>query len=150
MSDSRIWIDSTPLSRSNTDAGRNWLFLEGRVCRDQKALKQAEERLNDHQFRSKAVLMEGQAKAALEAVATLEGQIVAADVQLKSMQTFATQQNPDVIRLKELIEEMRPQLKRMEYGPSTGNLRRLSLAAPQATSPWQWVRFPPLGWSRSG
>jgi capsule polysaccharide export protein KpsE/RkpR len=37
------------------------------------------------------------------------------------METFATQRNPDVIRLKEGIDEMRRQLRRMEYGRATGN-----------------------------
>lgn len=99
-----------------TDAGRQRLFLEGRVLEAQKALKQAEERLKDYQSKSKAVVLEGQTKAAIEGAAMLEAQILAAEVQLKTLQTFSTERNPDVIRLKEGIEEMRRQLKRMEYG----------------------------------
>jgi uncharacterized protein involved in exopolysaccharide biosynthesis len=79
------------------------------------------ERLKVYQTQTQAVVMEGQTKTAIEAAATLEGQIVAAEVQLKAMQTYATQQNPDIIWLKESIEEMRRQLKRKEYGRSTGN-----------------------------
>jgi capsule polysaccharide export protein KpsE/RkpR len=60
--------------------------------------------------------MEGQTKAAIEGMARLEGQIQAAEVQLKTLETFATQRNPDVIRLQESIEEMRRQLRRMGYG----------------------------------
>ncbi len=106
-----------------TDAGRTRLFLEGRAADAQNALRDAENRLKEYQSRSKAVVMEGQAKAAIESAAKLEGEILAAEVQLKTLETFATQRNPDVIRLKEGIEEMRRQLKRMEYGRTTGNPR---------------------------
>jgi uncharacterized protein involved in exopolysaccharide biosynthesis len=114
-------LDRLNTTTNITDAGRTRLFLEKRVGEALKALKDAEDRLKEYQSRSKAVVMEGQAKVALEAAAVLEGQIVAAEVQLKTLQAYATQQNPDVVRLKESIEEMRRQLKRMEYGRNTGN-----------------------------
>jgi uncharacterized protein involved in exopolysaccharide biosynthesis len=104
-----------------TDAGRTRLFLESRVADAQKALGDAENRMKEYQSRSKAVVMEGQTKAAIEGAARLEGQILAAEVQLKTLETFSTQRNPDVIKTKEAIDEMRRQLKRMEYGRGTGN-----------------------------
>jgi uncharacterized protein involved in exopolysaccharide biosynthesis len=90
------------LDRRNTamnvsEGGQNRRFLEGRVSEVTKALRDAEDKLRAYQAASKAVVMEGQAKAAIEAAATLEGQIVAAQVQLKTIETFATQSNPDVI-----------------------------------------------------
>jgi uncharacterized protein involved in exopolysaccharide biosynthesis len=99
-----------------TDAGRTRLFLEARVAETHKALSEAEGRLKEYQSRSKAVVLEGQTKAVIEGAATLEGQILAAEVQLKVLETYSTPRNPDVIRLKEGIAEMRQQLKRMEYG----------------------------------
>jgi tyrosine-protein kinase Etk/Wzc len=103
-----------------TEAGRSRLFLEGRVIEAQKALHAAEDRLKVYQSQSKAVVMEGQTKAAIEGAARLEGQILAAEVQMKTLETYSTPRNPDVIKLKEGIEEMRRQLKRMEYGRETG------------------------------
>jgi len=116
------------LDRRNTamnvsEGGQNRRFLEGRVSEVTKALRDAEDKLRAYQAASKAVVMEGQAKAAIEAAATLEGQIVAAQVQLKTIETFATQSNPDVIRLKQSIDEMQRQLKRMEYGRNPSNSR---------------------------
>jgi uncharacterized protein involved in exopolysaccharide biosynthesis len=116
-------LDRLNTTLNITDAGRTRLFLEERAAQAQKALRDTENRLKEFQSRSKAVVMEGQAKAAIESAAKLEGEILAAQVQLKTLETFATQRNPDVIRLKEGIEEMRRQLKRMEYGRSTGNPR---------------------------
>jgi len=109
-------LDRLNTSLNTTDAGRSRQFLEGRVADAQEALRQAENRLKDYQSKSRAVVLEGQTKAAIEGAAMLEGQILAAEVQLKTLQTFSTERNPDVIRLKEGIEEMRRQLKRMEYG----------------------------------
>ncbi len=114
-------LDRLNTSINITDAGRSRLFLEGRVEGAQKALKEAEERLKEYQSRSKAVVLEGQTKAAIEGAAVLEGQILAAEVQMKTLETYATQRNPDVIRLKESIDEMRRQLKRMDYGRNSGN-----------------------------
>ena len=109
-------LDRLNTALNVTEAGRSRLFLEGRVAEAQKALKEAEDRLRAYQSKSKAVVMEGQTKAAIEGAARLEGQILAAEVQLKTLETYSTARNPDVIKLKESIEEMRRQLKRMEYG----------------------------------
>ncbi len=113
------------LDRLNTalnvnDAGRSRLFLEGRVSEARAALREAEDKLRRFQSKSKAVVMEGQTKAAIEGAARLEGQILAAEVQLRTLETYSTSRNPDVIRLREGIEEMRRQLRRMEYGRGPG------------------------------
>jgi len=114
-------LDRLNTSINVTDAGRSRLFLEGRVAEAQKALRGVEERLREFQSRSKAIVMEEQTKAAIESAARLEGQILVAEVQLKTLQTYATPKHPDIIRLEESIEEMRRQLKRREYGRYAGN-----------------------------
>jgi uncharacterized protein involved in exopolysaccharide biosynthesis len=117
-------LDRLNTTINTTDAGRSRLFLEGQVAEARKALQGAEERLKDYQSRSKAVVLEGQTKAAIEGAAMLEGQILAAEVQLKTLETYATSRNPDVIRLKESIGEMRNQLRRMEYGKGAAGRQR--------------------------
>jgi capsule polysaccharide export protein KpsE/RkpR len=99
-----------------TDAGRSRMFLEKRVNEAHKMLQAAEERLKNYQSQSKVVVLEGQARAAIEGMAELEGKIAAAEVQLKAMQTFAAPSNPDVALLREGIGEMRRQLRNLEYG----------------------------------
>jgi tyrosine-protein kinase Etk/Wzc len=99
-----------------TEAGRSRLFLEERTAEAQKALRESEDRLRAYQTQTKAVVMEGQTKAAIEATAKLEGQILAAEVQLKTLETYSTARNPDVVKLKESVDEMRRQLRRMEHG----------------------------------
>jgi capsule polysaccharide export protein KpsE/RkpR len=113
-------------SRINvTDAGRSRRFLEERVTEAQKMLQAAEERLKNYQSQNKVVVMEGQARAAIEGMAELEGKIAAAEVQLKAMQTFAAPSNPDVALLRESIGEMRRQLRNLEYGRSDDKSRKI-------------------------
>jgi tyrosine-protein kinase Etk/Wzc len=109
-------LDRMNTSINVTEAGRSRLFLESRVAEARMALREGEDRLKAYQSQTKAVVMEGQAKAAIEGAAKLEGQILAAEVQLKTLETYSTPRNPDVIKLRESVEEMRRQLKRMEYG----------------------------------
>ena len=107
-----------------TEAGRTRLFLEERTAEARKALRDSEDRLRAFQTQTKAVVMEGQTKAAIEGTAKLEGQILAAEVQLKTLETYSTSRNPDVIKLKESVEEMRRQLRRMEHGRGQSDRRQ--------------------------
>ena len=113
-------LDRLNASINITQAGRSRRFLEQRLEETGKALKGAEDCLREYQSRSKAVVMEGQARAAIEAVGKLDGEIRAAEVQLKILETYSTPRNPDVIRLQESIKEMQHQLKRMEQGRASG------------------------------
>jgi uncharacterized protein involved in exopolysaccharide biosynthesis len=113
-------LDRLNIAINVTDAGRARLFLEGRVAEARKALGEAEERLKQFQSQSKAVVIGEQTRATIETAARLEGEILAAEVQLKSLETYSTARNPDVIRLKETIQEMRSQLRRTEYGKGRG------------------------------
>jgi uncharacterized protein involved in exopolysaccharide biosynthesis len=117
-------LDRLNTSLNVTDAGRSRRFLEARVSQAEQGLREAEEKLRGYQSQSGAVVLEGQAKAAIEGMARLEGQIQAAEVQLRNLETFSTSRNPDVIRLKESIDEMRRQLKQMEYGRESAARRR--------------------------
>jgi uncharacterized protein involved in exopolysaccharide biosynthesis len=115
----RYYLDD--LSRQDatintSDAKRTRVFLQEQVSSAQKALVRSEERLTAYQSEHKAVVIEGQTKTAIETAAVLEGQILATEVQLRAAETFATPANPDVVRLKATIVEMRRQLRGREYG----------------------------------
>ena len=112
-------LDRLNTSINVTEAGRSRVFLEERTAEAQRALRESEDRLRAYQTQTRAVVMEGQTKATIEGMGKLEGQILAAEVQLKTLETYSTARNPDVIKLRESVEEMRRQLKRMEYGRDT-------------------------------
>jgi uncharacterized protein involved in exopolysaccharide biosynthesis len=99
-----------------TEAGRNRAFIESRLKETERDLRRAEEDLRGFQERNKAVVLQDQAKAAVEGAAKLKGEIMAAEVQLEVVRGFSTEQNPQVIHLKTQIQEMKRQFTKMQYG----------------------------------
>ena len=99
-----------------TKAGENRKFLERRLAETQAKLAKAEEDLKEFQTRHRTVAVETQTKAMIEAVATLQGQITAQEVQLEVMGTYLSPDNPEVARVRSGIEELRRQVHLLEAG----------------------------------
>ncbi|MFN3476943.1 MAG: Wzz/FepE/Etk N-terminal domain-containing protein, partial [Candidatus Methylomirabilales bacterium] len=105
------------LARFSTgEASRDRAFLEEQLAKAERSLKEAEEALKKFQEKNRAVVLPEQSKAAVEAQARLKGEIMASEVQLEVLRSFATEANPEVIHLKRKIGEMKRQLSRMQYG----------------------------------
>ena len=102
-----------------TEASRQRAFIVERLDSTEKTLRNAEEALRRFQESNRAVVMDAQSRTVLEAAARLKGEIVAAEVQLKTLATYSTSRNPDVIKLTQSIEEMNNQLAQMQYGDGT-------------------------------
>jgi uncharacterized protein involved in exopolysaccharide biosynthesis len=99
-----------------TDASRQRAFIADRLEKTEKALRQGEEVLRRFQENNKAIVMQEQAKGALEEAARVKGQIVAAEAQLEFSRSFSTEGNPQVLAQKRQIEELKRQLAQMQYG----------------------------------
>jgi tyrosine-protein kinase Etk/Wzc len=99
-----------------TEAGRQRVFIAARLAETEQDLRQAEEALRRFQETHKAISLQEQAKGAVEAAAQLKGEIMASEVQLEVMRNFATEANPEVIKLKRRIEELKRHLGQMQYG----------------------------------
>jgi tyrosine-protein kinase Etk/Wzc len=99
-----------------TEAGRQRTFIAARLEETEEALRRAEEALQQFQETHKAIALQEQAKGAVEATAQLKGEIIASEVQLEVMRNFATEANPEVIKTKRRIEEMKRHLAQMQYG----------------------------------
>lgn len=97
-----------------TEASQTRLFFKEQLKDTKMALTRAEERLRGYQEKSGAVKVEAQAAVVIETVADLRAQIAAKEVQLKVMKTYATAQNPDLLKLEEELEGMNEQLERIE------------------------------------
>jgi len=96
-------------------AGRQRRFIEGRLTKTKAELKKAEEALRDFQQEHKAISIKEQARGAIEAAGQLKAEIMASEVQLQVMQNFATELNPEVIRLKRKIAELKHQIAKVQY-----------------------------------
>lgn len=97
-------------------AAQNRAFIERRLAETRESLVKAEEALKDFQSSNKTVAVEAQSKAMIEAAAMIQGQIMAQEVQLQVLQNSYTPQNPEVIKLRAGLEELRQQLYLLESG----------------------------------
>jgi tyrosine-protein kinase Etk/Wzc len=79
-----------------------------------------------------------QAHAIFGAMAALRGEIAAKEVELTAMKTFATNQNPDYIRLKEQLTTLRGQLVGLE---KSNKLGLGDILLPTSKVPEAGVRF---------
>jgi capsule polysaccharide export protein KpsE/RkpR len=126
------------------EAGRQRRFLTEQLAQAKVGLDAAEEALRGFQERNRAIVLQDQTKGAIEAAARLKGEIVAAEVQLQVMRSFATDANPDILSLKRRIDEMNRQLGQMQYGD--GKSRRADAgSADRRDFSVPFVRVPELG-----
>src|SRR2546426_6922652 len=98
------------------EAGRQRVFLTEQLARAKTDLGTAEETLRRFQEHNKAIALSEQTRGAIEVAARLKGDIMAAEVQLQVMRSFATEANPEMVALRRRVEEMRSQLGQMQYG----------------------------------
>lgn len=109
---------SSDMAVSEASQRRAFFEREARAAMDdltaaEVALKQTEESTG-------MIAMEPQSKAMIEGVAALRGRVDAQEVVVRSLRSFATDQNRDLIVAEQQLATMREQLSRMEKG-SGGN-----------------------------
>lgn len=97
-------------------ASQNRAFIERRLSETQVGLVKTEEALRDFQTKNKAVAVEAQSKAMIEAAAMIQGQITGYEVQLQVMSAYLSPDNPDLSRVRSSIEELKKQLRLLEFG----------------------------------
>jgi uncharacterized protein involved in exopolysaccharide biosynthesis len=97
-------------------ASHNREFIGRRLTETHAGLIKAEEDLRDFQKKNKAVAVEAQSKAMIEAAAMIQGQITGQEVQLQVMSTYLSPDNPDLSRVRSSIEELKKQLGLLEFG----------------------------------
>src|SRR3989442_1232343 len=98
------------------EAGHQRVFLTEQLARAKGQLEGAERTLRHFEELNRAVVLQDQTRAAIDAAARLKAEMMAAEVQLQVIRNFATDANPDTVALRRRIEEMKRQLARMQYG----------------------------------
>jgi len=99
-----------------TKSGQNRVFIEKRLVDTKTNLVKAEEALREFQTKNKAVHLEAQGRAAIEAAAMIQAQISATEVQLQVMEGYLTVDNPEVVRMRSGLGELKKQLALLEFG----------------------------------
>ena len=96
-----------------TEAGQRRLFFEQQLVDAKNNLAGAEEALKASQQKSGVIQLDSQAKALIESVAALRAQIVAKEVQIKSLSLSETPSNPDILMAREQLSALQSQLRQL-------------------------------------
>ena len=114
-------------------ASRTRAFVETQLNEASSKLQMAEEAMKKSQETSGLVQLEEQGKAVIEAIATLQAEIAAKEVELGALKLSATDDNPGVIRAVAILAQMRTQLASLERdNPDDKNPRSLFITTSKA------------------
>ena len=98
---------------STSSARRERIFLEGRLQAVNQDLEAAEKDFSQFASKNTAIDVKEQGKAMVEAAATLQGQLIAAQSQYEGLREIYTDNNPRVRTVKARIDELQRQLERL-------------------------------------
>src|SRR3569833_3242555 len=94
-----------------TEASQRRLFFEQQLQTAKDNLAQAEEALKKTQQQTGLIQLASPARALIESAAPLRAQIAAKVVQIHSLQTFATDQNSQLVQAQRELDSLREQLR---------------------------------------
>lgn len=96
-----------------TEAARRRLFFEQQLQQAKDSLTAAEDAMTKTQQTTGVLQIDSQARALIESAAVLRGQVVAKQVQIEGMRSFATDDNPNVILAKQELAALQAQLEKV-------------------------------------
>jgi tyrosine-protein kinase Etk/Wzc len=99
---------------ATSEASQRRSFYDQRLAEEKTALSNAEVSLRNTQQRTGLIQLSGQAASIINSIAQARAQLASREVELQSMGTFATQENPDTIRLQNEISALRSNLTSLE------------------------------------
>lgn len=116
-----------------TEAGQRRLFFEQQLEKEKDLLAEAEVEMAQEQ--NGFIQPSGQAQLQIQTIAQTEAQIASLEVQLAAMSQAATNENPDVIRIKSQIEGLKVQLAKLEISGMKGGPGDVQIPASKAKVP---------------
>ena len=96
-----------------TEAARRRLFFEQQVQEAKDKLTAAEVAMAKTQQATGVLQIDSQARSLIESAAVLRAQVVAKQVQIEGMRSFATEDNPNLILAKQELAALQAQLARV-------------------------------------
>jgi uncharacterized protein involved in exopolysaccharide biosynthesis len=96
-----------------TEAAQRRLFFERQLEQAKDNLADAEEALKRTQQQTGLIQLDSQARALIETAAALRAQITAKEVQIQALQTYATDQNSELVQAQKMLESLRAQLAKL-------------------------------------
>jgi len=103
-----------------TEAGQRRLFFEKELKDAKQNLSNAEEALARTQQKTGMIEINSQSRALILAAAALQAQIASKEVEIRSLETFATSQNAQLVQAQQELAGLRAQLAKLG-STGTGN-----------------------------
>jgi uncharacterized protein involved in exopolysaccharide biosynthesis len=99
-----------------TEAGKRRAFFERETKMAMDDLAAAEQALKRTQETTGLIMLDPQSRAMFDSLAYLRAQIAAKEVEIRSMRSFATAANPDLVRAEQELAALREQSAKLEIG----------------------------------
>ncbi|MGC2369635.1 MAG: GNVR domain-containing protein [Candidatus Sulfotelmatobacter sp.] len=96
-----------------TEAARRRLFFQQQVEQAKQSLTAAEDAMTKTQQSTGVLQIDSQARALIESAAVLRAQVMAKEVQIEGMRSFATDDNPNLVLAKQQLAALQAQLERV-------------------------------------
>jgi len=96
-----------------TEAAQRRLFFEQQLQQAKDNLTAAEEAMRKTQQSTGVLQIDSQARSLIESAAVLRAQVVAKEVQIQSMRSFAAEDNPALILAKQELAALQTQLEQL-------------------------------------
>jgi len=104
---------------SMSAAGRERAFIEQQMVEEQKELDESARALADFSSKNNTIDLKEQARAMLDAVADVQGQLIASEAELKGLQSIYSDNNIRVRSAKAKIAELKRKVS--EFGGAAGD-----------------------------
>jgi tyrosine-protein kinase Etk/Wzc len=96
-----------------TEASQRRLFFERQLEDAKNNLANAEESMKRTEQKTGLIQLDSQARSLIESVASLRAQVAAKEVQIKSLETFATSENAQLVQAQQELDGLRAQLAKL-------------------------------------
>jgi uncharacterized protein involved in exopolysaccharide biosynthesis len=110
-----------------TEASQRRLFYEEQLKQAKDDLAGAEVGLKQAQEKSGMIQLDAQAKAIIEGIGDLRAHIVAKQVEVQALRSFATEQNAQLSMAERQLAGMQSELRRLEQQGGGGDIYDISL-----------------------
>lgn len=114
-----------------SEASQRISFYDRRLADEKRALSDAEEALRNTQQKTGVIQFGGQAASIINAIAQARAELASRQVALQSMETYATENNPDVIQLRTEIAALKSHVAELEKSQQSVKPGELQIPAGQ-------------------
>lgn len=97
-----------------TEAAQRRLFFENQMVLAKENLANAEISLKGTQERTGILQLDQQGRMTIEAIALLRAQIVGREIELASMRSYATEHNPELVKIEQELRALKSELQKTE------------------------------------